>query len=67
MSLFGLVGQFTASNKRVVIAIQTSVVIFLLFCCRYMDSFIDMYHVVGDLMLCHQPVLDWMAIKRSST
>lgn len=67
MSLFGQVSKFKTQNQQIVSAIQTSLVIFLLSCCRYLDSFIDMYHVVGDLMQCHQPVLEWMALKRSVT
>ena len=67
MSLFGQVSKLTMQNQRVVAAIQTSLAIFILFCCRYMDSFIDMYHVVDNLILAHQPALEWMALKRSVT
>lgn len=67
MSLFGLVNQLSTQKPLVVTAIKTSIVLFLLFCCRYMDSFIDMYHVVGDLMPCHQIVLEWMSNQRSSS
>lgn len=67
MSLFGQVSNLTKQNERIVIAIQTSLAIFLLFCCRYLDSFIDMYHVMDNLILAHQPALEWMALKRSVT
>ncbi len=53
-------------NHQVVAAIQTSVAIILLFCCRYLDSFIDMYHVLQHQTHCHQPGLEGMTIKRSS-
>ena len=65
MSLSGQVSQINAQNQRVVTAIQTSVAIFLLFCCRYLDSFIDIYHVVSSFISCHQLVLEWMASNRS--
>ncbi len=65
MSLLGQISKLLSQNQRVVFAIKTSAAVFLVFCCRYMDSFIDMYHVLGDLMFCHQPALEWMAAKRS--
>ncbi len=67
MPLFGQVSKFKTQNQQIVSAIQTSLVIFLLSCCRYLDSSIDMYHVMDNLILAHQPALEWMALKRSVT
>jgi hypothetical protein len=58
---------FIEQSHHFVTAIQTSVVIFLLFCCRYLDSFIDIYHGVSSFISCHQLVLEWMASNRSRT
>jgi len=40
MSLYGQVSKLTGQKQRVVFAIKTSIAVFLVFCCRYVDSFI---------------------------
>ncbi len=67
MSLFGQ-GRNLISQKLLFVAvIKTSGVLFLLFCCRYLDSFIDMYHVISGFISCHQLFLDLMEIRRNAS
>lgn len=62
MSLFGQVRKLGSPKQTFVAGIKTSRAAFLHFCCRYSDSFINMYHVVSDLMIAHQQALYLMVI-----
>lgn len=43
---------------------RTSQYLFNRFCCRYSDSFIDIYHGVSNLMIDHEQGFDLMVISR---
>jgi hypothetical protein len=48
MSLFGQVRKLMYLIRLFVAGMKTSERLFLNICCRYLDSFIEMYHVIGD-------------------
>jgi hypothetical protein len=45
MSVFGQVRKLGSSKQSFDVGMKTSRTVFPSFCCRYSDSFIDMYHV----------------------
>jgi hypothetical protein len=57
MSIFGQVRKLDCPKQTFVVGIKTNRAAFPPICCRYSDSFIDIYHVVSDLMIARQPVL----------
>jgi hypothetical protein len=62
MSVFGQVRKLASPKQTFVAGMKTSRAAFWHFCCRYSDSFIDMYHVVSDLMIVHQQAFYLMVI-----
>lgn len=63
MPLFGQVSKLPYQIQLLVAVIKTSEAIFCLFCCRYVDSFIDIYHVGRGLISCHQRSSDLIKIR----
>lgn len=64
MSVFGQVRKLAHQKQSFVTGIKTSRTIFLHFCCRYSDSFINMYHMVSDLIACRQHASALMVMSR---
>lgn len=58
MSVFGQVRKLGYPTQRFVVGMKTSRAAFPPNCCRYSDSFIDMYQVVTDRMLVLQQILN---------
>jgi hypothetical protein len=64
MSLFRQVRKLAPQKPLFVTGIKTSHAVFLHFCCRYSDSFIDIYHGVSDFIACRQQASDLMVMSR---
>jgi hypothetical protein len=62
MSVFGQVRKLAYLKRTFVAGMRTSRAAFWHFCCRYSDTFIDMYHGVSDLMINHQHAFYLMVI-----
>jgi hypothetical protein len=57
MPVFGQIRKLGCPTRTFVVGMKTSRAVFPSFCCRYSDTFIDMYHVGSGRMRVSQKLL----------